>query len=66
QMCIRDRGTPLVAMTGRPQSTLARLADIHLDVSVPAGETSDLRLFLRAGGKTLTETWTFPWTAPAN
>src|SRR5690606_12056372 len=26
----------LIAMTGRPSSTLARLADIHLDVSVPA------------------------------
>ncbi|MDW8479112.1 MAG: KpsF/GutQ family sugar-phosphate isomerase [Xanthomonadales bacterium] len=33
---IRRQGNPLIAMTGRPQSTLARLADIHLDVSVPA------------------------------
>ncbi len=26
---------PLIAMTGKPQSTLAREADVHLDVSVP-------------------------------
>lgn len=30
------QGNRLVAMTGRPASTLAREADIHLDVSVPA------------------------------
>jgi arabinose-5-phosphate isomerase len=29
-------GAPLIAMTGNPQSTLAREADAHLDVSVPA------------------------------
>jgi glucans biosynthesis protein len=34
------------------------------DVSVKSGETADLRLFLRAGNKTLTETWTYPWTSP--
>lgn len=33
---LRRQGNPLVAMTGKPQSTLARLADLHLDVSVPA------------------------------
>ncbi len=27
---------PLISMTGNPQSTLAREADVHLDVSVPA------------------------------
>ncbi|MGQ0429683.1 MAG: KpsF/GutQ family sugar-phosphate isomerase [Gammaproteobacteria bacterium] len=27
---------PVIAMTGNPQSTLAREADVHLDVSVPA------------------------------
>jgi arabinose-5-phosphate isomerase len=27
---------PLIAMTGNPQSTLAREADAHLDISVPA------------------------------
>ena len=26
----------LIAMTGNPQSTLAREADVHLDISVPA------------------------------
>jgi len=34
------------------------------DVSVKAGETADLRLFLRGGGRALTETWTYPWTSP--
>lgn len=29
-------GAPLVAMTGNAQSTLAREADVHLDISVPA------------------------------
>jgi arabinose-5-phosphate isomerase len=32
---LRRQGNPLVAMTGRPNSTLARLADVHLDVTVP-------------------------------
>jgi arabinose-5-phosphate isomerase len=31
---IKRLGTPLVALTGRPQSTLARAAEAHLDVSV--------------------------------
>jgi glucans biosynthesis protein len=35
-----------------------------IDVVLNPGETTDLRLFLRAGGRTLTETWTCPWTAP--
>ena len=34
------------------------------DVAVKPGETSDLRAYLRAGSRSLTETWTFPWTAP--
>jgi len=33
---IRRQGNRLVAMTGRPQSSLAREADVHLDVGVPA------------------------------
>jgi arabinose-5-phosphate isomerase len=33
---IKRMETPLIAMTGNPQSTLAREADVHLDVSVPA------------------------------
>lgn len=31
---VKRLGVPLVAMTGRPASTLARNADVHLDVSV--------------------------------
>ena len=31
---LKRRGIPLVALTGKPASTLARSADIHLDVSV--------------------------------
>lgn len=31
---IKRNGTRLVAMTGKPESTLAREADVHLDVSV--------------------------------
>lgn len=33
---LKRQGNPLIAMTGRHGSTLAREADIHLDVSVPA------------------------------
>ncbi|MDE2343233.1 MAG: KpsF/GutQ family sugar-phosphate isomerase [Betaproteobacteria bacterium] len=32
---LKRRGTRLVAITGNPQSRLARLADVHLDASVP-------------------------------
>jgi glucans biosynthesis protein len=32
-----------------------------VDVAVDAGQSSDIRVFLRAGVKALTETWTFPW-----
>jgi arabinose-5-phosphate isomerase len=32
---LKRQGNVLIAMTGRPQSTLAREADLHLDVSVP-------------------------------
>jgi periplasmic glucans biosynthesis protein len=34
-----------------------------VDVAVEAGQSTDLRVFLRAGSKALTETWTFPWRA---
>lgn len=34
-----------------------------LDVQLPPGESADLRLFLRAGNRALTETWTYPWRA---
>ncbi|HLU12437.1 MAG TPA: KpsF/GutQ family sugar-phosphate isomerase [Arenimonas sp.] len=33
---LKRQGNRLVAMTGKPQSSLARLADVHLDISVPA------------------------------
>lgn len=33
---LKRQGNTLISMTGRPQSTLAREADLHLDVSVPA------------------------------
>lgn len=33
---LKRQGNALMAMTGRPESTLAREADVHLDVSVPA------------------------------
>lgn len=31
---LKRKGTPIIAMTGRPQSTLAREANIHLDAGV--------------------------------
>jgi glucans biosynthesis protein len=34
-----------------------------VDVVVDPGQSADLRVFLRAGPKALTETWTFPWRA---
>lgn len=33
---LKRQGNGLIAMTGRPTSTLATAADIHLDISVPA------------------------------
>lgn len=36
-----------------------------IDIEVPAGQSTDIRAFLRSGNRTLTETWTFPWKAPA-
>src|SRR5688572_4287333 len=33
---LKRQGNILIAMTGRPRSSLAREADVHLDVSVPA------------------------------
>ena len=33
---LKRLGVPLIAMTGRPASSMARLADAHLDVSVPS------------------------------
>ncbi|HEY5852323.1 MAG TPA: KpsF/GutQ family sugar-phosphate isomerase [Lysobacter sp.] len=33
---LKRQGNKLISMTGRPKSSLAREADVHLDVSVPA------------------------------
>jgi glucans biosynthesis protein len=32
-----------------------------VDVKLEAGQSADLRAFLRIGPKALTETWTYPW-----
>jgi glucans biosynthesis protein len=34
------------------------------DVAIKPGQIADLRAFLRAGDRTLTETWTYPWISP--
>ena len=36
-----------------------------IDIELAAGQSTDLRAFLRSGDRALTETWTFPWKAPA-
>ena len=36
---------------------------VGVDVVVDPGQSGDLRIFLRAGTKALTETWTLPWKA---
>ncbi len=33
---LKRQGVAMIAMTGRPKSTMARLSDVHLDASVPA------------------------------
>ncbi len=35
-----------------------------IDIALPSGQSTDLRAFLKAGNRALTETWTFPWKAP--
>ncbi|HEV2558093.1 MAG TPA: glucan biosynthesis protein G [Microvirga sp.] len=34
---------------------------IAIDVKLDPGQSTDLRAFLKAGSRTLTETWTYPW-----
>ncbi len=34
-----------------------------VDVALDRGQSTDLRVFLKAGNRALTETWTFPWRA---
>jgi glucans biosynthesis protein len=36
-----------------------------VDVVVEPGQLAEMRAFLRSGGKTLTETWSYPWRAEA-
>lgn len=36
-----------------------------IDLLLEPGQSADIRAFLRAGNRALTETWTYPWTAPA-
>jgi glucans biosynthesis protein len=35
-----------------------------IDVQLDPDQTADVRGFLRAGSKTLSETWIYPWQAP--
>ena len=35
-----------------------------IDVKLEPGQSTDLRAFLKAGNRTLTETWTYPWSVP--
>lgn len=34
-----------------------------IDIQLDKGQSADLRAFLKAGNRALTETWTFPWKA---
>lgn len=34
-----------------------------IDIALDKGQSADVRAFLRAGNRALTETWTFPWKA---
>ena len=36
-----------------------------IDVKLDPGQSTNLRAYLRAGDRALTETWTYPWTLPA-
>ncbi|MFJ5370301.1 glucan biosynthesis protein [Bosea sp. CER48] len=36
-----------------------------IDVMVEPGQLAEMRAFLRSGGKTLTETWSYPWRSEA-
>ena len=58
-----------------PTTSAGRITHVHVvpnphtrgfraafDVKLEPGQSTDLRAFLRAGNRTLTETWTFPWS----
>lgn len=34
-----------------------------IDIALEPGQSTDLRMFLKAGNRALTETWTYPWRA---
>jgi glucans biosynthesis protein len=34
---------------------------VHIDVKIQPASSTDLRIFLRAGAKRLTETWAYTW-----
>ena len=46
-----------------PAASWDDLRLVHDARYVDAGQTADLRAFLRASDRALTETWTFPWKA---
>jgi len=61
-----------------PSASVGRITDVFVvpnphirgfraafDLKLEPGQSTDLRAFLRAGSRALTETWTFPWTLPA-
>ena len=49
------------SITPNPHTQGLRAA---IDVMLEApGQSTDLRVFLRASGRTLSETWVYPWTA---
>ena len=37
-----------------------------IDIKLAPGESTDLRAYLKAGSRTLTETWTYPWHTPSS
>lgn len=59
---IKRLGAKLISMTGRPESSLARLADVHLNVAV-AKEACPLNLAPTAS-TTATLAWGMHWQSP--
>ena len=54
-----SRRPPMARALGRVRHHLRRLAE-----GPGSGcQSADLRAYLKAGNKALTETWTYPWTA---
>ena len=57
----RRRSNARITRTFLVPNTQTRGFRAGIDVIGDAGQTVDLRVFLRTGSKALTETWTFPW-----